>query len=98
MDRSEGMSDIGDKIAGRVALLPEEGADAAMTLKARVTQLYRLRSEVVHAGRTDVSEEDLDDLESITLSTLMAMARRRREWATYHDFVDWVHRRPFVNP
>jgi hypothetical protein len=66
-----------------------------MTLKARVKQLYGIRSDVVHAGRTDVSEEDFDDLESITLSTLIAMARRTSQWATPRDFVDWVHRRPF---
>jgi len=63
------------KIAERFAQLLGNNKRERIDYDIRCRRLYHLRSEIVHAGRTDVGEEDRREAESFAVSAAMKMLK-----------------------
>lgn len=88
-------TETGDKQARRMAFLIESDPSARISTYKRAKRYYGLRSEVIHAGRIDVSEEDVAEMEIFMLRSLIAIANRMSEWQSHDDFVRWDQERTF---
>lgn len=84
-----------DNLAQRLAFLVGDNVDNRMAIYERGKKLYRLRSDVVHDGKTLVSVDDLQNLENYSCMALVKMAQHLTEWQTHNDFVYWAKRHTF---
>ena len=55
-----------------------------------VKRLYGKRSGVSHGGRKAILETDLTQLEAITQAMTVVMIRRKDEFSSQEDLLDWI--------
>jgi len=67
-------TEITYQLSARVAHLLSADLAPRKTIAKRVVDLYRLRSKIVHAGSTDVSEAEVESIREVCLNTLIALA------------------------
>ena len=67
-------SEITYQLSARVAHLLASDLKSRKTIVKRVADLYGLRSKIVHAGSTDVSDAEVESIREVCLSTLFALA------------------------
>jgi hypothetical protein len=67
-------SEITYQLSARVAHLLAADLKSRKTIVKRVADLYGLRSKIVHAGSTDVSDAEVESIREVCLSTLFALA------------------------
>jgi hypothetical protein len=67
-------TEITYQLSARVAHLLSADLTPRKTIAKRVVDLYRLRSKIVHAGSTDVSEAEVESIREVCLNTLFALA------------------------
>jgi hypothetical protein len=59
-----------------------------------VTQLYDVRSSIVHSGSYEVSDADLGQLRSLAKATLLRLVDQRRLWnMTVKELDEWLQAR-----
>jgi hypothetical protein len=63
----------------------------ANAVAKQVASLYKLRSKIVHAGSTDVSEAEVEAIMELCLSTLFALATKPEfiEMTTIEQLEEW---------
>src|SRR5436853_5029480 len=88
-------SDITDRLARRLALLLSDDPASRVSLYKRAKQLYGLRSDVVHAGRIEIEESDVRQIEALACNAMIKMAQRLAEWKNHGDFTSWAERITF---
>jgi hypothetical protein len=91
----ENKSEIMDKFARRLAFLVRDDPADRLQLSSRARELYKIRNNVIHAGRTDISEQDVIEMEVLTLQALIGMAKHLGEWAKHDDFISWVDKQTY---
>lgn len=88
-------SDITDRLARRLGLLLSDEPSSRVEIYRRAKQLYGLRSEVVHAGRTDIENLDVIQMEFLAYNALIKMAQKLGEWQKHNDFTNWAEKLTF---
>jgi hypothetical protein len=84
---------IGTAIAEGTALLLGEDADARKQIKRRVQHLYGKRCGVSHGGSRAILDADYAALEEIAGGLTLALIRRRDEFRSRTDLLDWIEDR-----
>ncbi|HKQ06407.1 MAG TPA: hypothetical protein VJ464_14830 [Blastocatellia bacterium] len=92
---AEKHTDIGDRLAKRLAFLLSDDLEQRLKISERMKDLYGLRSEVVHAGKTAISMRDIIDLEMLACNAIIAMAGHLNDWRQHQEFVQWTEHRLF---
>lgn len=90
-------TETGDKQARRMSFLIATNPAESLSIYKRAKRHYALRSEVIHAGRTDISEEEVLEMETFVLKSLIAIAKRMDEWRSHDDFVIWEQEQTFAS-
>jgi hypothetical protein len=63
-------------------------------IRQSVTQLYDVRSSIVHSGSYEVSDADLGQLRSLAKATLLRLVDQRRLWnMTVKELDEWLQAR-----
>lgn len=86
---------ISQRIADRVAFLLGGDCAQRIAIARRAKTLYRLRSEIVHQGRT-VSEANLLSMDRIVASAIQAFATC--EFSSWDDFREWEQKQKYGSP
>jgi hypothetical protein len=76
----------------RLAWLLGQKTDQRTQLESRGQRLYRVRSEIVHAGMTSVSGEHLAEVDALASAALIRMVRVAARWSRQREFKEWVRR------
>ncbi len=79
----------------QLAYFVEEDPAERLKVNLRAKQLYGVRSGVIHAGRTDVTEEDVNEMEKFTLLALLSMADHLHGWTDHDQFIRWEQSQMF---
>src|ERR1044072_3238559 len=95
MSDEENKSEIMDKFARRLAFLIRDDPSKRLELSSRAKDLYKIRNKVIHAGKIDVSEEDVIEMEVLTIQALVKMAQRLGDWTKHEHFIAWVEKQSF---
>lgn len=90
-------ADITDRLARRLALLVSTDTNSRLEIYRRAKQLYGLRSEVVHAGRTDIEDFDVIQMEQLAVSALIKLGEHSGEWQRHEDFTCWAEKLAFAS-
>lgn len=91
-------AETGDKQARRMAFLIGRNQPERQAIYKQAKRYYGLRSEVIHAGRTDISEQDVNEMESLMVRSLVAMAKHLSEWQSHDDLMRWEQAATFGSP
>jgi hypothetical protein len=85
---------LGGTMAERVAFLLGGTGAAREQIYFRVKDIYKVRSDIAHEGRSTRLEEDLGSAQFFAVYVVQAFLRRMREltWETREDFEEWCDR------
>jgi hypothetical protein len=84
-------NEITYQLSTRVAHLLANELESRKTVARQIVSLYSLRSKIVHAGSTEVSEAELESIMEVCLNTLFALATKPEflEMTTIGQLEDW---------
>jgi hypothetical protein len=83
----------GSTIADRVAFLLAEAPKARKAVAKQIRQIYDVRSDVAHEGRSSRLAEQLGPAQFYTTEAVLQFIRRMREegWRSKEDFIRWCN-------
>jgi hypothetical protein len=92
---NEDKSEIAERFARRLAFLIREKPEDRLNLSIRARELYKVRNKVIHAGKTEVNESDVKEMEILTMQALIKMAQHLGEWTKHEQFSRWVESKSY---
>jgi hypothetical protein len=92
---SENKSEIAERYSRRLAFLTGKTPERRLEVSIRAKELYKVRNEVIHAGKTDISKKDVEEMEELTRDALIEMAQHLNEWSNHKQFAKWVEAQIF---
>lgn len=91
----ENKSEIAERYSRRLAFLVGDTPQQRLEISIRARDLYKVRNAVIHAGKTDISQEDVEEIEELTRDALLKMAQHLDEWNDHKQFAEWVEAQIF---
>jgi hypothetical protein len=91
----EDKSEIAERFARRLAFLIRDRPEDRLNISIRARELYKVRNKVIHAGKTDVDENDVKEMEILTFQALVKMAHHLGEWSKHEQFSRWVEAKSY---
>lgn len=91
----EDKSEIAERFARRLAFLIRDKPEDQLNISIRARELYKVRNKVIHAGKTDIAETDVKEMEILTLQALIKMAQYLSEWSKHEQFSRWVEAKSY---
>lgn len=78
-------------IAERVALIVGKNSKQKKWLDDQMVKLYRIRSEIVHAGKSDLTSSDIKLLRLINYSTIVNLLKisKKETFQSISDLINW---------
>jgi hypothetical protein len=86
-------TELTHRLAVRVARLLSTKPRGRAWIQENVEKLYNVRSEIVHSGSYEVTDDDLGLLREIVTRTLLTLLRRRRLFAAKPDALNAMLKR-----
>jgi hypothetical protein len=92
-DREPIVSNLGE----RTAFLVGKNLDDRMSVDSQVKKLYRLRSRVIHHGRTEITHAELDWLSNVLQCAILRLIQHKDRMGVSNDkeFRDWFVKNKF---
>lgn len=79
-----------ERFAKRLAWLLGTTGEERCRISKLATQLYDIRSRIVHAGDTIVSPDSLAQIDYLTSVAMIVVAQKTLSWKKQEEFRDWV--------
>ncbi len=85
----ENSGEITEKFSSRLAFLIEDDSKKRKLIYQKAKSLYSKRSKIIHSGSVLIDEEDVNEMEILTIKAVVKIALNLDKWKNHSDFVAW---------